>query len=69
MKMIIGSLTIEGPETSFELLRLDYEMTSRAFYELAKLHNNSGCSIDLAIKFYAKAKLIAECLGGSENDK
>lgn len=67
--MIIGDLTIEGSETSFELLRLNYEMASRAFYYLAKSHNNSGRFIDLAIEFYAKAKLIAEEFGGVENEK
>lgn len=36
MMMYIDGLKIEGSETAFEVLRINYEMCSRAFHELAK---------------------------------
>lgn len=69
MKMYIDGLKIEGSETSFEILRINCEMCSRAFNTLAKLRNNSPCFIDMEIEYRNKAQAIAECLGGAENDK
>lgn len=69
MKMNIDGLKIEGSEASFEVLRINYEMCSRAFYELAKMHNNSPCLIDMGIEFQNKSQSIAERIGGAENDE
>ena len=64
--MYIDGLKIEGSETDFYTLRINYEMCSRAFYELAKSYGNSECLIDTAIKFHNKAQAIAEYFGGVE---
>lgn len=69
MKMYIDGLKIEGSETDFEILRINYEMCSRAFHELAKVHNSPECLIDMEIEFHNKAQSIAEYFGGVENDK
>lgn len=69
MKMYIDGLKIEGSETYFEILRIKYEMCSRAFHELAKVNNSLKCFIDMEIEFHNKAQSIAEHLGGVENDK
>lgn len=68
MKMYIDGLKIEGSETDFEILRIKYEMCSRAFHELAKSHISSECFIDMEIEFHNKAQSIAEHFGGVEND-
>lgn len=69
MKMYIDGLKIEGSETDFEVLRINYEICSRAFYELAKVHDFPECLIDMGIEFHNKAQAIAEHFGGVENDK
>lgn len=69
MKMYIDGLKIEGSETAFEILRINYEMCSRAFYELAKVHDSPECLIDMGIEFHNKAQTIVEHFGGVENDK
>lgn len=69
MKMYIDGLKIEGSETDFEVLRINYEMWSRAFHELAKVHNSPECLIDMEIEFHNKAQSIAEYLGDVENDE
>ena len=69
MKMYIDGLKIEGSDTDFELLRINYEMCSRAFHELAKQHNSSGCLFDMEIEFHNKAQAIAEYFGGVENEE
>lgn len=66
--MYIDGLKIEGSETDFEVLRIKYEICSRAFHELAKLYNSSECIIDMEIEFHNKAQSIAEYFGGVEND-
>lgn len=68
MMMYIDGLKIEGSETAFEVLRINYEMCSRAFHELAKAHNSPECLIDMEIEFHNKAQAIAEHFGGVEND-
>ena len=67
--MYIDGLKIEGSETDFETLRINYEICSRAFYELAKVHKNSECLVNMGIEFHNKAQTIAERFGGVENDK
>lgn len=69
MKMYIDGLKIEGSETDFKKLRINYEICSRAFYELAKVHNIPECLIDMEIEFYNKAQSIAEHLGSVENEE
>ena len=69
MKMYIDGLKIEGSEIAFEVLRINYEMCSRAFHELAKVYNSPECLIDMEIEFHNKAQAIAEYFGGVENDK
>lgn len=69
MRMYIDGLKIEGSETAFEVLRINYEMCSRAFYDLAKVLNSPECLIDMGIEFHNKAQSIAEHFGGVENDK
>lgn len=69
MKMYIDGLKIEGSERDFDALRINYEMCSRAFYELAKVHNSPEGLLDLEIEYHNKAQAIAEQLGGVENDK
>lgn len=69
MKMYIDGLKIEGSEIYFEVLRINYEICSRAFYELAKLHKNSEFLIDLSIEFHNKAQAIACHFGGVENEE
>ena len=69
MKMYIDGLKIEGSETDFEVLRINYEMCSSAFHALAKLLNNSECCVDMGIEFHNKAQAIPEHFGGVENDK
>lgn len=68
MKMYIDGLKIEGSETDFEILRINYEMCSIAFHELAKMYNNPEYLIETEIEFHNKAQLIAEHFGGVEND-
>lgn len=68
MKMHIDGLKIEGSETAFEVLRINYEMCSIAFHELAKYHNSPECLIDMEIEFHNKSQSIAEHFGGVEND-
>ena len=62
MKMYLDELEITGTETSFEILRINYEMCARAFNELAKIHNNAVCFIDLETEFNQKAQEIAYAL-------
>lgn len=69
MNMYIDGLKIEGSETDFEILRIKYEMCSRAFHELAKANNSSECFTDMEIEFHNKAQSIAEHFGGIENDE
>lgn len=69
MKMYIDGLKIEGSETDFDILRINYEMCSAAFYELAKSYDNPDCLVDMGIEFHNKAQAIAEHFGGAENDK
>jgi ribosome-associated toxin RatA of RatAB toxin-antitoxin module len=68
MKMYIDGLKIEGSETDFEVLRINYEMCSRAFHELTKLYNAEIFN-NMEIEFHNKAQAIAEHFGGIENDK
>lgn len=69
MKMYIDGLKIEGSKTDFEKLRINYEICSRAFYDLAKVYNIPEFFIDLEIEFYNKAQSIAEHLRRVENEK
>lgn len=69
MKMYIDGLKIVGSETDFEVLRINYEMCSRAFHELAKLYNSAEIFTSMEIEFHNKAQAIAEHFGGVENDK
>lgn len=69
MKMYIDGLKIEGSETDFEILRIKYEMCSRAFHELAKVCNSPECIIDMEIEFHNKSQAIAEHFGGVENEE
>ena len=67
MKMYLDELEITGTEASFEILRINYEMCARAFNELAKIHNNAICFIDLETEFSQKAQAIA-CVLERERD-
>lgn len=69
MKMYIDRLKIEGSETDFEVLRINYEMCSRAFHVLAEIFENNSTLVDMEIEFHIKAQMIAEHFGGVENDK
>ena len=68
MKMYIDGLKIEGSETDFEVLRINYEMCSSAFHELAKLYN-AEIFTKMEIELHNKAQAIAEHFGGVENDE
>lgn len=63
MKMYIDGLEIEGSVTDFEVLRINYEMCSRAFHELSKLYN-AEIFTKMEIELHNKAQSIAEHFGG-----
>lgn len=69
MKMYIDGLKIEGSETAFEVLRINYEMCSRAFHELARIYNGNSSLVDMEIEYHIKAQAIAERFGAVENEQ
>ena len=62
--MYIDGLKIEESETAFEVLRINYEMCSRAFYSLAKGHNSPESLIDMGIELHNKAGTCTKCRYG-----